>query len=143
MWNSNDFLTRILYKFRIAFWMILYNFILLIYFSLQFLKLDFISLQTQFLYNFWKLFSLSLQFLKLSFISLQFLKLAFISLWFLFLYDSDATQNLLLIYYVVIHNLLCRVLRKCFDNDWFSNDCFRNDCYTTGDLKFLLIQGPR
>ena len=93
VWNSNDFLTRILYKFRITFWMILYNFTLLIYFSLQFLKLDFISLQTQFLYNFWKLFSLSLQFLKLAFISLQFLKLTFISLQFLFLYDSDATPT--------------------------------------------------
>ena len=92
MWNSNDFLTWILYKFRITFWMILYNLTLLIYFSLQFLKLDFISLQTQFLYNFWKLFSLSLQFLKLAFISLQFLKLTFISLQFLFLYDSDATH---------------------------------------------------
>ena len=91
VWNSNDFLTWILYKFRITFWMILYNLTLLIYFSLQFLKLDFISLQTQFLYNFWKLFSLSLQFLKLAFISLQFLKLTFISLQFLFLYDSDAT----------------------------------------------------
>ena len=92
VWNSNDFLTRILYKFRITFWIILYNLPLLIYFSLQFLKLDFISLQTQFLYNFWKLFSLSLQFLKLAFISLQFLKLTFISLQFLFLYNSDATH---------------------------------------------------
>ena len=53
------------------------NFTLLIYFSLQFLKLDFISLQTQFLYNFWKLFLLSLQFLKLAFISLWFLELTF------------------------------------------------------------------
>ena len=93
MWNSNDFLTWILYKFRIIFWMILYNFILLIYFSLQFLKLDFISPQTQFLYNFWELFSLSLQFLKLAFISLQFLKLTFTSLQFLILYDSDATPT--------------------------------------------------
>ena len=93
VWNSNDFLTRILYKFRITFWIILYNLPLLIYFSLQFLKLDFISLQTQFLYNFWKLFSLSLQFLKLAFISLQFLKLTFISLQFLFLYNSDATHE--------------------------------------------------
>ena len=92
VWNSNDFLTWILYKFRITVWMILYNFTLLIYFSLQFLKLDFISLQTQFLYNFWKLFSLSLQFLKLAVNSLQFLKLTFISLQCLFLYDSDATR---------------------------------------------------
>ena len=81
------------YKFRIAFWMIFYNFVLLTYCSLQFLKRDFISLQIQSFYNFWKLFSLSLQFLKLAFISLQFLKLAFISLWFIYLYDSDATPH--------------------------------------------------
>ena len=88
VWNSNDFLTRILYKFRITFWMILYHCTLPIYFSLQFLKLDFISLKTQFLYNFYIFFFT----FSLAFISLQFLKLAFISLWFLFLYNSNATH---------------------------------------------------
>ena len=138
VWNSNDFLTRILYKFRIAFWMILYNFTLLINFSLQFLKLDFISLQTQFLYNFWKLFSLSLQFLKLAFISLQFLKLTFISLQFLFLYDSDATpcyQLIPVLKYVV-------PLLYCLSNHIFFSllDVSKNILMTVGMEIGLLVQ---
>ena len=63
MWNSNDFLTQILYKFRITFWMILYNFTLLIYFLYNFwnlisflYKLNFSTISENcfhFLYNFW------------------------------------------------------------------------------------------